>query len=179
MHCVRASRNTSTINVSSRSLMSLSISARAMLRPRVFVRLPRSSTLASLSLTARVAPLAAGLTSRRTSSSPELRRSCPWRAIVNGSYFHPPNKAMVLWVDKRGRIYALDRTQPSVPMSFTAAQPRRYYYRRHNIIGLFIALNVAVGQVTGTLKRAVIARTTIRRLWVLSTRWCRKGKECA
>jgi transposase len=75
------------------------------------------------------------------------------RDIV-GLYLAPPDKALVLCVDEKSQIQALDRTQPLLPMQPGQVERRTHDYRRHGTISLFAALNVATGKViTQTHKR--------------------------
>ncbi len=60
---------------------------------------------------------------------------------VVGLYLNPPDKAIVLCVDEKSQIQALDRTQPSLPMT--------HDYKRHGTTSLFAALNVLEGTVIG------------------------------
>lgn len=72
---------------------------------------------------------------------------------VVGLYVDPPDKALVLCVDEKSQIQALDRTQPSLPMTYGMAETRTHDYRRYGTTTLFAALDVATGQVIGKLKR--------------------------
>lgn len=66
---------------------------------------------------------------------------------VVGVYMNPPEHAVVLCVDEKTSIQALDRTQPSLPMRPGQVERRTHDYRRHGVTDLFAALNVATGQV--------------------------------
>ncbi|MFB9307566.1 IS630 family transposase, partial [Kibdelosporangium philippinense] len=57
--------------------------------------------------------------------------------------------AVVLSVDEKTQIQALDRTQPLLPITFDASEQRTHDYRRHGITNLFAALDVATGEVYG------------------------------
>ncbi len=70
------------------------------------------------------------------------------RDIV-GLYLHPPTRALVLCVDEKSQIQALDRTQPLLPMRPGQAERRTYDYERHGTTSLFAALDVATGEVIG------------------------------
>ncbi len=72
---------------------------------------------------------------------------------VVGLYMNPPDKALVLCVDEKSQIQALDRTQPLLPMSFGMAERRTHDYRRYGTTTLFAALDVATGKVIGQLHR--------------------------
>lgn len=70
------------------------------------------------------------------------------RDIV-GLYMNPPDRALVLCVDEKSQIQALDRTQPLLPMRPGQAERRTHDYMRHGTTSLFAALNVATGEVIG------------------------------
>ena len=74
------------------------------------------------------------------------------RDIV-GLYLNPPANALVLCVDEKAQIQALDRTQPILPLAPGVAERRTHDYRRHGTTSLFAALNVATGEVIGQLHR--------------------------
>ena len=63
------------------------------------------------------------------------------RDIV-GLYLHPPDKALVLCVDEKTQIQALDRSQPLLPMRTGQPERRAHDYVRHGTTSLFAALNV-------------------------------------
>jgi putative transposase len=68
------------------------------------------------------------------------------RDIV-GLYLNPPDKAMVLCVDEKSQVQALDRTQPLLPMGIGYVQGVTHDYVRHGTTTLFAALDIATGQV--------------------------------
>lgn len=74
------------------------------------------------------------------------------RDIV-GLYLDPPTKAMVLCVDEKSQIQALDRTQPILPLAPGVAERRTHDYMRHGTTTLFAALDIATGEVIGQLHR--------------------------
>ncbi|ANX04017.1 IS630 family transposase [Immundisolibacter cernigliae] len=74
------------------------------------------------------------------------------RDIV-GLYLAPPMKAVVLCVDEKSQIQALDRTQPILPMTPGLPERRTHDYMRHGTTTLFAALDVATGKVIGQLHR--------------------------
>lgn len=74
------------------------------------------------------------------------------RDIV-GLYLDPPVKAMVVCVDEKSQIQALDRTQPILPMMPGLPEKRTHDYMRHGTTTLFAALDVATGHVIGQLRR--------------------------
>ena len=69
---------------------------------------------------------------------------------VVGLYLDPPDKALVLAVDEKGQIQALDRTQPGLPLKKGRAGTMTHDYKRHGTTTLFAALDVASGTVMGT-----------------------------
>ena len=66
---------------------------------------------------------------------------------VVGLYMNPPEHAVVMCVDEKTSIQALDRTQPSLPMRPGQIERRTHDYERHGVTDLFAALNLATGQV--------------------------------
>lgn len=74
------------------------------------------------------------------------------RDIV-GLYMNPPDKALVLCVDEKTQIQALDRSQPVLPMRPGQPERRTHDYTRHGTTSLFAALNVKSGTVIGQLHR--------------------------
>ena len=70
------------------------------------------------------------------------------RDIV-GLYLNPPERALVLCVDEKSQIQALDRTQPLLPMRPGQVERRSHDYKRHGTLSLFAALDTATGQVIG------------------------------
>jgi transposase len=70
------------------------------------------------------------------------------RDIV-GLYLAPPERALVLCVDEKSQIQALDRTQPLLPMRPGQPERRSHDYKRHGTLSLFAALDVATGKVIG------------------------------
>jgi transposase len=74
------------------------------------------------------------------------------RDIV-GLYLAPPTKALVLCVDEKSQIQALNRTQPLLPMRPGQPERRTHDYVRHGTTSLFAALDVATGKVIGQCHR--------------------------
>ncbi len=74
------------------------------------------------------------------------------RDIV-GLYLNPPTKALVLCVDEKSQIQALDRTQPILPLAPGIPERRTHDYMRHGTTTLFAALDIASGNVIGELHR--------------------------
>jgi transposase len=69
-------------------------------------------------------------------------------AIV-GLYLNPPEHALVLSVDEKSQIQALDRTQPGLPMKKGRGQTMTHDYKRNGTTTLFAALDTATGEVYG------------------------------
>ena len=72
---------------------------------------------------------------------------------VVGLYLDPPDKALVLCLDEKSQIQALERTQRSLPLNWGTPETRTHDYRRYGTTTLFAALDVATGKVIGQLKR--------------------------
>src|SRR5271166_4690037 len=68
---------------------------------------------------------------------------------VLGLYLNPPEKALVLCVDEKSQIQALDRTQPGLPMKRGRCGTRTHDYKRHGTTTLYAALNMLDGTVIG------------------------------
>ena len=79
------------------------------------------------------------------STDPELEAKV--RDVV-GLYLEPPENAVVLCVDEKSQLQALDRTQPMLPLRPGQIERRTHDYKRHGITNLFAALEVATGRVT-------------------------------
>lgn len=87
-------------------------------------------------------------------------------ADVVGLYLEPPGGAVVLSLDEKTQIQALDRTQPLLPITFDASGKRTHDYARHGTTNLFAALNVATGEIFGECGPSATARTS----WTFSRR---------
>jgi transposase len=74
------------------------------------------------------------------------------RDIV-GLYVAPPDRAVVVCVDEKSQIQAIDRTQPAQPLLPGRAATASHDYARHGTTALFAALEVATGRVIGTCQR--------------------------
>lgn len=74
------------------------------------------------------------------------------RDIV-GLYLNPPDHAMVLCVDEKSQIQALNRTQPTLPLGLGYVQGYTHDYIRHGTTTLFAALDVATGRVIAQCKK--------------------------
>jgi len=69
---------------------------------------------------------------------------------VVGLYLNPPEQAIVLSVDEKSQIQALDRTQPILPLRPGVPERQTHDYQRHGTTTLFAALNVLTGKVIGS-----------------------------
>jgi transposase len=85
------------------------------------------------------------LTTFKRSTDPEFEAKL--RDVV-GLYLNPPDKAIVLSIDEKSQIQALDRTQPMLPVRPGLPASRTHDYVRHGTTTLFAALEVATGKVT-------------------------------
>jgi len=72
---------------------------------------------------------------------------------IIGLYLHTPENAIVLCVDEKSQIQALNRTQKVLPMQPGHAEQRTHDYVRHGTTTLFAALEIATGKVTGLCKQ--------------------------
>jgi transposase len=70
-------------------------------------------------------------------------------ADVVGLYLNPPDKSLVLCVDEKSQIQALDRTQPGLPMKKGRCGTMTHDYKRHGTTTLFAALSMLDGKVIG------------------------------
>jgi transposase len=72
---------------------------------------------------------------------------------VVGLYLDPPDNALVLSVDEKTQIQALDRTQPMLPLRPGQIERRTHDYKRHGTRSLYAAFDLATGKVTGRVTR--------------------------
>lgn len=72
---------------------------------------------------------------------------------ITGLYLNPPDHALVLCVDEKSQIQALERTQPVLPMGLGYIEGVTHDYVRHGTTTLFAALNVANGQVISRVRQ--------------------------
>ena len=70
-----------------------------------------------------------------------------------GLYHHPPERAVVLCVDEKSGMQALDRSQPVRPLMPGMPERRSHDYHRHGVSSLFAAFNIADGTVISQLRR--------------------------
>jgi transposase len=85
---------------------------------------------------------------RRFKLSNDPQFAAKLREII-GLYVNPPDHAIVLSVDEKSQIQALDRTQPGLPMKKGRAGTITHDYKRHGVTTLFAALDVLEGKVIG------------------------------
>jgi len=81
---------------------------------------------------------------------------------VVGLYLNPPERAIVLCVDEKSQVQALDRSQPLLPMTCGSPERHTHDYARHGTTSLFSALNVATGEVIGRCLRRHRAKEFLR-----------------
>ena len=79
------------------------------------------------------------------------------RDIV-GLYLNPPEKAVVVSMDEKTQVQALERTQPMLPLRPGQVERRTHDYRRNGVIDLYAALEVASGRVVGECRESHTAR---------------------
>ena len=96
---------------------------------------------------------------------------------VVGLYHSPPENAVVLCVDEKSGIQALDRSQPVLPMIPGTPERRSHDYVRHGTTDLFAAFNIADGTVISQLAATTGLRSS-RSSWPGSTRPCPPGWRC-
>ena len=72
---------------------------------------------------------------------------------ITGLYLNPPDNVMVLCVDEKSQIQALDRTQPTLPLGLGYVEGYTHDYIRHGTTTLFAALDIATGKVLGRCTR--------------------------
>ncbi len=86
---------------------------------------------------------------------------------VVGLYLNPPERAVVLCVDEKSQIQALDRTQPILPLAPGVPERATHDYKRHGTSSLYAALDISTGQVIGSLHsrhRAIEFKQFLQRL---------------
>ena len=89
----------------------------------------------------------------RFSTDPELvGKVTDIRGLCLGVHDDVPESAIVLCVDEKSQIQALDRTVPILPMQEGRIERRSHDYYRHGTTTLFAALDIATGHVTAALK---------------------------
>ena len=81
---------------------------------------------------------------------------------VVGLYLAPPDKAIVLCIDEKSQVQALDRSQPLLPMTCNSPERHTHDYARNGTTSLYSALNVATGEVIGRCSRRHRAKDFLR-----------------
>ena len=109
----------------------------------------------------------------KVSNDPEFEEKV---VDVVGLYMNPPDKAMVLCIDEKSQIQALDRTQPGLPMKKGRAATMTHDYKRHGTTTLFAALDVKTGIVIGDCQSRHRAKEFIKFLKKID-RTVKKGIE--
>ena len=72
---------------------------------------------------------------------------------IVGLYMDPPDNALVLSVDEKTQVQALDRTQPMLPLKPGQIERRTHDYKRHGTTNLYAAFNIATGEVVGRVTK--------------------------
>ena len=90
---------------------------------------------------------------------------------VVGLYLKPPKKAVVLCVDEKTQIQALERTQRMLPLRAGKIATRTHDYRRHGVVDLFAALELRTGQVVGECRDSHTAQDFLAFLKLLYRRF--------
>jgi transposase len=106
---------------------------------------------------------------RRFKLSKDPQFAAKLRDVV-GLYVNPPDRAIVLSVDEKSQIQALDRTQPGLPMKKGRAGTITHDYKRHGTTTLFAALDVLEGKVIGQCMKRHRHQEFIRFLNVIEAR---------
>jgi transposase len=110
---------------------------------------------------------------RRFKLSNDPQFAAKLKEIV-GLYVNPPDRAIVLSVDEKSQIQALDRTQPGLPMKKGRAGTITHDYKRHGVTTLFAALNVLDGKIIGQCMKRHRHQEFIRFLNVIDARVTKK-----
>ena len=106
---------------------------------------------------------------RRFKLSNDPQFAAKLKEIV-GLYLDPPDHAIVLSVDEKSQIQALDRTQPGLPLKKGRAGTMTHDYKRHGVTTLFAALNILEGKVIGQCMKRHRHQEFIRFLNVIDAR---------
>jgi transposase len=102
--------------------------------------------------------------------SPDPRLEEKIRDVV-GLYLHPPTNAVVLSVDEKTQIQALERTQPLLPLRPNLPARQTHDYRRNGLTSLYAALEVASGKVVGECSERHTGADFLRFLKLLHRRY--------
>lgn len=98
------------------------------------------------------------------------------RDIV-GLYLNPPEHAIVLCIDEKSQVQALDRTQPILPLRPGLPEQRTNDYERHGTTSLFAALDVATGKVIGKCHRRHRHQEFLKFMEVVDSKLPAEAKE--
>ncbi len=90
---------------------------------------------------------------------------------VVGLYLNPPTNAMVLSIDEKTQIQALERTQPLLPLRPHLPERQTHDYRRHGLTSLYAALEVTSGKVVGECTKRHTGADFLRFLKTLNRRY--------
>ena len=105
-----------------------------------------ASVTPACSASGRIRPQADFVRSFKISNDPDFAAKVE---DIVGLYLDPPEKALVLSVDEKSQIQALDRTQPGLPLKKGRAGTMTHDYKRNGTTTLFAALDIASGAVIG------------------------------
>jgi len=94
---------------------------------------------------------------------------------VVGLYLNPPTNAIVLSMDEKTQIQALERTQPELPLRPQLPARQTHDYRRHGLTSLYAALEIATGKVHGQCSERHTGADFLRFLKTLQRRY--RGRE--
>src|ERR1700735_4265866 len=95
----------------------------------------------------------------KLSNDPKLEEKV--RDVV-GLYLNPPDRALVLCVDEKSQIQALDRTAPILPLRPGLPERQTHDYKRHGTTTLFAAFNILNGKVIGTCQQRHRSREFVK-----------------
>ena len=95
---------------------------------------------------------------------------------IVGLYMNPPDNAVVLSVDEKTQIQALDRTQPGLPLNPSRIGSRTHDYKRHGTTSLYAAFNTLTGKVIGKVAERTNSKEFLSFLKLLNRR-TPNGKE--
>lgn len=90
---------------------------------------------------------------------------------VVGLYLDPPDNAIVLCVDEKTQVQALERTQPMLPLRPGKERRRTHDYRRHGVVDLYAALEIATGDVVAQCRESHTAQDFLAFLKLLRRRY--------
>jgi hypothetical protein len=104
--------------------------------------------------------------------------ACPWAGHQPDPWVDPPAHAVVLSIDEKSQIQALDRTQLGLPIKPGRCQTMKHDYKRHGTTTLFATLSVLDGTVIGgCMQRHRHIETRCRKADCRPTRWSRRLEQ--